>query len=347
MRVFAIVVEPADYTLDLIRNIYIPRGVEWCYICGSSKASVENSELTHRPVLSEMGWLTRLRFVWNALKTHSAFVVNGWTLKPNLELFFLNWLFFRKPMAWESDTELRVPSQFLKRFVKRMWLGMIFRRAFCYGFPGGTYQQKELFRYYGMHEERISIAPMVVDNDRYKYRSRVHGECFKFIFIGRLIALKQVDKIIRALPTGCELLVVGEGEERARLETAAQGKPVKFCGALFGMDKIRLMHTADCLVLYSTHDQWGYVINEALASGMPVIVSDQVGCRHDLVEGEKPTGLVAKWDDGVDLADKMRQISFDRILYGQMSENAEARMAHWNYGYYGSQFDAWLGSVTK
>ena len=63
-------------------------------------------------------------------------------------------------------------------------------------------------------------------------------------------------------------------------------------GALYGEAKVKALHRFDVLVLPSAYEPWGLVVNEALEAGVPVIVSDRVGARKDLVEGERPTGLV-------------------------------------------------------
>ena len=188
--------------------------------------------------------------------------------------------------------------------------------------------------------------PMMVDNSQYSRKElpKPHKP-FRFGYLGRLISLKQVDKVIAALPVGCELHIVGDGEERLKLETMANGKSVIFHGKAFGDEKIKLLHSFDCLVLYSYYEPWGLVINEALASGIPVIVSNRVGARKDLVEGEDATGLVAKWDSVDDLSDKMRQMSQDFELRNRLAQNAMKRMAKWDYGLYGRQYDKFISDI--
>ena len=104
-------------------------------------------------------------------------------------------------MAIDSDTELRIPGNKLKRLFKWLWLHFLFTRKYCYGFAGGNYGHKDLFRHYGMTEERIFLMPMMVDNAKYSRNdvSRPH-EPFRFGYLGRLVSIKQVDKVIEALP---------------------------------------------------------------------------------------------------------------------------------------------------
>lgn len=346
MKVLSILVEPAGYSKDLTRAVYEPRHIDHVFMkrdtqhAGQSECDV--------PILAEMPFGSRLRYFWNILRTYDAVIVNGYAERLVLPLIALNF-FLRRPMAFESDTELSVPSNLLKRLVKWLWLRLLFGRSWCYGFPAGRFEHSRNFTYYGMDNRRVVVMPMVVDNDKYSGVARTACSLHKpfvFGFVGRLVALKQVDCIIAALPENAELLVVGDGPERERLQRLSAGKRVSFAGALYGEDKIAAYGKMDALVLYSTHDQWGFVVNEALASGMPVVVSDGVGCRHELVEGAEPTGVVAAADNGADLARAMCALENDTIMYSSYAGNAIRRMQHWDYEYYGQQLDGWLKGLV-
>ena len=346
MKIFALFCEPANYTLDLIRAVHGPRGVECTFLHSESEAGAEASRM--EPV-SPMPLLRKIGFFLRALETHDAFIVNGYTGFDRVLPILLNILFFRKPLALDSDTELRIPANLMKRALKWLWLRFLFTRRFCYGFAGGNFGHKDLFRHYGMEEERIFLMPMMVDNSRYEMkRNPAPGNPFAFGFIGRLVDIKQVDAVIAALRAirsrgaDASLLVVGDGPEAARLKSLALDLPVEFRGRLFGRDKINALGEMDCLVLYSSYESWGLVVNEALASGIPVVASDRVGANRNLVESDPPAGLVAKWNDTRDLADKMERIVKDRALWDSLRRNAEEKMRRWDYGLYSRNFDSWV-----
>jgi glycosyltransferase involved in cell wall biosynthesis len=88
------------------------------------------------------------------------------------------------------------------------------------------------------------------------------------------------------------LLIVGDGEERQRLEQQAAGDPdIRFLGFRNQTQLPRYFDLCDVFVLPSRHEPWGLVVNEAMNAGRAVVVSDGVGCQQDLVrEGE--TGAV-------------------------------------------------------
>lgn len=348
-EILVIAIEPANYTLDTVRLVYEPRKVSVAYLLATSQASEEVVG-----ALADMSLVARLAFFWRALKTYRAFVINDYTRRINLEFIVLNLVFFRKPFALESDTELRIPRNPLKRAVKWLWLHFLFTRRCCYGFPGGFFEHKKLFEYYGMDNARIFPLPMQVDNTRYlnpgKKQSRRQ---FRFGYLGRLVPHKNVDLIIAAmkmLEMSVSLAIVGDGDERVRLENLAKDGRVHFSGALYSTEKALALQSFDCLILPSSYEPWGLVVNEALASGVPVIVSDSVGCRHDLVCERADcgaTGLVVPTGDVNALAQAMRAMSGDEQLWQTFHLNAEKRMAHWNYDFYGRQFDAWRKAVLN
>ncbi len=102
---------------------------------------------------------------------------------------------------------------------------------------------------------------------------------YTVITVGRLIPLKRVDGIVRALRNLPEvgLLVVGDGPERPRLETLARSLQVAdrvhFAGKRSREETLRMIQTSDLLVLNSIHEGFPHVVLEALALGVPVVAT--------------------------------------------------------------------------
>ncbi len=118
-----------------------------------------------------------------------------------------------------------------------------------------------------------------------------------FLACSRFLAVKNLPLLLRAYAAyraetsaPWRLLLVGDGPERSHLEAtvaAAQIEGVVLCGfqqrdilpAYYGL--------AGAFVHPAWKDTWGLVVNEAMAAGLPVLVSDRAGCAQDLVaEGE-------------------------------------------------------------
>lgn len=336
-RVFAILHEPASYTLDRNRAVYDKLGVEYCYINGSSLAkSIDTGVIDTLNGLPIFKLINRLRAI---LSANDIVIMNGYTGRIFRWLYLIN-IFYGRIIGIDSDTQLNIPGNKLKRRVKQIYLSAIFRNKHIYGLSGGSKTHKQLFRHYGMDESQIFLMPMMVDNKRFRVESPRQTKPFTFLYVGRIIAVKNLDLLLEAFTSRFPsndvcLKLVGTGDMAKQLKKKYDRyHNVIFTGAKYGDDLIREYAEASAFVLPSSYEPWGLVVNEAMAAGLPVIVSNQVGAAWDLVEG-CDTGFIFRFDDKNDLADKMEQLVNDNVLYRRFSQNATDKMhRHWNYDLY-------------
>jgi L-malate glycosyltransferase len=139
-----------------------------------------------------------------------------------------------------------------------------------------------------------------------------------FITVSRLVAKKNIGLTIRAFEAASrgidkpvELLIVGGGPEEAGLRALVEKLGIKdrvrFIGEVPNQKAISLMARAKALVLVSKSEQWGLVVNEAVACGVPVIVSEAVGAHDGLVRNFV-NGFVVESDNEPGLARAMLAI---------------------------------------
>jgi len=144
-----------------------------------------------------------------------------------------------------------------------------------------------------------------------------------FLSLGRFVAKKNLPTLILAYrqiltrQAGCpvHLVMVGSGEEEGRLKTLCAElhlpvydksrvggeKPTSQAPAttpgvhFYGfrqIDENPLFYAlAEAFILPSSREEWGLVVNEAMACGLPVVVSETVGCAEDLLVAGSPSGL--------------------------------------------------------
>jgi glycosyltransferase involved in cell wall biosynthesis len=144
----------------------------------------------------------------------------------------------------------------------------------------------------------------------------------KVITVGRLIPLKQVDRLIDAIAerdsTG--LVIVGDGPERDRLEKLVRRKDlderIYFAGQRSKRDTLSLMAACDLLVLNSTHEGFPHVLLEAMTLGVPIIAT-AVGGTPEIVRGGK-NGILISAD---------QQDSLSKALLDLSSVAARERLA--------------------
>ena len=121
-------------------------------------------------------------------------------------------------------------------------------------------------------------------------------EVKNFLYVGRLIPVKNLQllvKVFNELPD-LNLTIIGEGDQEEELKSIAHDN-IKFLGYVNNADLPAYYWSHDVFVLPSKSEPWGLVVEEALNNGLPVIVSDHVGCNSDLVV--ESTGLVFKNGD--------------------------------------------------
>ena len=138
-----------------------------------------------------------------------------------------------------------------------------------------------------------------------------------FLYVGRLSPEKNLQRLIVAFAAARsqllsgKIFIVGSGSEQIELEkTAADygvSEYVVFLGSKSGPELYDLYSRATCLVLPSVSEPWGLVVNEALHSGCPVIVSNRCGCVPELVIDGK-TGYTFDPENFEELAECLVQI---------------------------------------
>jgi glycosyltransferase involved in cell wall biosynthesis len=152
-------------------------------------------------------------------------------------------------------------------------------------------------------DARVFRPPTATDRARARDAIGLRGDRCCFVFVGRLHPVKQVDLVVRALaavPDG-DLVVVGDGPEHAALVARAQatavGDRVHFAGARD--DVVTYLHAADAFVLPSEAEGMSNALVEAMACGLPCLVTASISGTAGLVaDGRGVTvaaGAVDAW----------------------------------------------------
>ncbi len=151
------------------------------------------------------------------------------------------------------------------------------------------------------------------------------------LYVGRLAAEKRLDLLARAadgLPA-VRIVLVGDGPARSLLEQQFAGLPVTFTGFRHGHDLAVAYASADLFVFPSDTETFGQVVQEAMASGLPVLGARAGGTRDLVREGE--TGLLFEPGNPTDL-----RAQLDRLL-----ASADWRLALGSAGFRAAQARSW------
>ena len=204
-------------------------------------------------------------------------------------------------LLWsESNLQDQRRGHTLVEYLKGKFLGK------CDGFVVPGRSAFEYLRTHGVKESSIFVAPNAVDNEFFgtiaatvrrnaaAVRRELNLPDRYFLFAGRLVKEKGVFDLVSAYAKLDEnlrqqfgLVFVGDGASRRQLEErAALVSPgvVVFAGFAHRERLASYYSLAEALVLPTYSDTWGLVVNEAMACGLPVILSRAAGCGLDLVK---------------------------------------------------------------
>ena len=221
----------------------------------------------------------------------------------------------------------------------------------CDGFVVPGRSAEEYLDAHNLRKDRIFTAPNAVDNDLFCSLAQVARQDATAVrreldlpnryvlFVGRLVPEKGVFELLQAyaaldqdLRQQVGLVFVGDGSCRAELQKQASALTegtIKFPG-FAQRDQLPAYYAlAEMLVLPTYTDTWGLVVNEAMACGLPVIVSRVAGCVSDLIQ-ENQTGLVIEPKDVSSLKSAMVHLATRPDLCANMGAHARQHITRFS-----------------
>ena len=235
-------------------------------------------------------------------------ILDGWDTKENWFIAFISSKRQNGLIVESSYYESIITG--IKGRAKKVFLSRI-----ATTYPCGIAQKELLLRlkYKGVIKTTGSVGVMARSPQPiYSERNSVS----RFLYVGRLVEVKNIELLINVfneLPD-LHLDIIGFGILENYLKSIAKSN-ISFIGAVDNSDLGQYYQKSDVFILPSKSETWGLVVEEALNNGCPVIVSDRVGCKDDLVTEE--TGLVFKSGDKEDLKNVITQIT-DIAFYNKL-----------------------------
>ncbi|MGB5872324.1 MAG: glycosyltransferase family 4 protein [Bacteroidota bacterium] len=201
-------------------------------------------------------------------------------------------------------------------------------------FVVGSPSTKEELVQRGCRAEDVTVVNYAVDHATHR-RTGVPKSAVPLIgYFGRLKRYKSVHHLLEALPgvvaevPDLRVMIVGEGDDRPRLEAIAREKGlsrlVEFTGYVSEERKMELLQQMWCKVMTSSKEGWGLTVLEANACGTAVIASRVPGLRDAVRDGE--TGLLYSYGETAELAEKTIRLLKDRAYRERLSTEA----LHWS-----------------
>jgi glycosyltransferase involved in cell wall biosynthesis len=188
---------------------------------------------------------------------------------------------------------------------------------------------------WGVAPERCTVVPNgVVPDARAAACRKSEARALRVLSVGRLVAWKGTDLLVRAVGglAGVTLDIVGDGPEAAALRALVReqklAERVRFHGALVPADTAHLVAASDAFVLPSRYEGLPHAVLEAMAAGVPVVVTAAGGVPELMRDGE--TGLLVEPDTGA-VARAIARLRDDDALRRRLGANA-ARLVRERFG---------------
>jgi glycosyltransferase involved in cell wall biosynthesis len=215
---------------------------------------------------------------------------------------------------------------------------------------------------YGARPERIFEVPHVIDADRLiaaAQRAQHHREAIRrevglqgctFVYVGRLWAagkglsylLKAFASVAHRSAEAVSLLLVGDGPDESRLKQQAVdlgiAHLVQFAGFASPDRLSRLLAGSDVFVFPTLGDPYGLVLDESMASRLPLISTSAVGELHLRIEPGR-NGIIVAPADSESLADAMVILAADAALRDRMGSQSQAMIRGRNHAAWVDAFE--------
>ncbi len=231
--------------------------------------------------------------------------------------------------------------------IKRFLLPKIFRLADIVIIPSKAGRQFILSM--GISDSRIVLTPFVVDNTWWNERASevdrsavrrewgVPEDAPVVLFCAKLQPWKRPGDVLNAFAKAnverAYLVFAGDGPMRASLEAAAKSLGIAertlFLGFVNQTGLPSVYRSADLFVLPSEYDPCPAVVCEAMLCGCPVVLSDEIRGRFDIVEDGK-TGFIYPCGNVDVLARILADMLSERAKLAELSRNAVTRMETWS-----------------
>lgn len=273
-----------------------------------------------------------------------AILVFGWSFKSHLTV--IRYFHGRIPVYFRGDSTLLDEKKYsIKKLARSIMLRWVYRHVDKALYAGEV--NKAYFKKFGLKENQLIFAPHAIDNKRFAF-NRVAGDQIRIslnipdnaivlLFAGKLELKKNPEVLLKAFSelnsSNAFLIIAGNGMLEESLKTRYAGNnKIRFIPFQNQSQMPALYSACDIFILPSQGpgETWGLSVNEAMACGRAVLVSNNCGCARDLVQHGQ-NGFVFESGNAFDLMSKMKFLLKPETDLNAMGKRSLSIIGTWNY----------------
>ena len=288
-------------------------------------------------------------------------VITGWSTFASQAA--IAWSIARGvPFVLQVESHDIGPRTSWRRAVKGAVVPRVVRRASSF-LVTGTLARRSLVER-GADPTKVRVFANTVDTaafgaaadlarlDRESLRARIglEPDDVAILSVARLAPEKALDTLMRAVARAgrarLHLVIAGQGPEREALERLGRDLRIRvaFLGSVEWSTIVETYTACDVFALLSRHEPWAVVVNEAAACGLPLILSDQVGAAHDLLDDRVNGFLVPAEHAEASAARALQELCDDETLRASAGLRSQEIAADWGYG---PSIDSFVAAVHE
>jgi glycosyltransferase involved in cell wall biosynthesis len=199
------------------------------------------------------------------------------------------------------------------------------------------YSKKQFFYFYGYN---------CIDNQLFKLQGEKKTDHKKIVCVARLVPIKNYENLLKAWKfvemndDAYELIIIGDGpafKELNSLMNTINLNRVRFLGSIDNDKLPQYLNEADAFILPSWSESWGLVVNEAMAAGLPVLLSNKINAANTLLK-ENDNGFSFSPGDVKNIQQKLMDfIHLSDPAKKEMSDNALKTISRMDYNNMGGE----------
>lgn len=269
-----------------------------------------------------------------------ALLIYGYAYDSHLKI--MRYFKGKIPIYFRGDSTLLDKENIFKKLIKTLYLTWVYKHidvAFYVGLANRAY-----FRKHGVPDKNLINAPHAIDNDFFsadrtkeaddiRHKMGIQQSDILILYAGKFETKKNPEILLQAFGKlrhqNVFLLLLGNGELEMMLKEKTKSLKKRkyiFFEDFKNQSQMPAYYQACdlfCLPSKGPGETWGLAVNEAMAAGKAILISDKVGCQSNLVL-DGANGLIFKSENTKDIYQNLKTLVFDKsklINMGKASKN--------------------------